>query len=695
LNFKIITAYPWWFLLLCITFGLVVSGLLYFRQKNIDFTGRLRWVLAILRFFSATILAFLLISPMVRTVKRTTMKPSVIIGLDNSSSIVMNKDSSFYRKEFLNKIQAMKEELGDDYEIQTFNFGDQITINETPDYSGQLSDISSFFQEVNTRYYNRNVGAVILATDGIYNSGSDPLYEVRNSKYPVFTINMGDTTSRKDLLIQQVNHNKIAYKGNRFPVEVEIQAIELPGEKGRISIMDGANLIFSQELNIASSNQVMNVSALIDAKDVGLKRYTVRLDAVQGEENARNNMREIFVEIRENRQKVAIITDAPHPDVAALQRVIENSNNYEVELFMANEFKRKPEAYSLIILNQLPSVNNPFTSMLKNIIDSKTPVLYIIGSRTNIPQFNTLNTGLLMANFKGSYNEALPVVNNGFSSFLYNDIQKKLLETVPPLISPFAVYNVANSVQIFAYQAIGSSRTAMPLILFNQCPDLRLGVIAGEGIWKWRMYDYITNNTHQNFDDLMGKVLQFLTVQSDRSKFRVTWNNFYTENENVEFNATLFNDSYEPITDPEIKLTITDESNKRFDYAFSASDQSYKLSVGTFPPGVYTFEATATIAGGDLKKKGSFVVAAINLEDVNIVANHKLLNIIASESGGASFNAHNFDELPNQINKREDIKPLTYTQNVFMDLIDFYPLMILLFLFFGLEWFLRKFYGSY
>lgn len=695
MNFKIVTAYPWWFLLLCIAFGLAVSGLLYFRQKNIDFTGRLRWVLAMLRFFSATLLAFLLISPMVRTMKRTTAKPSVIIGLDNSSSVVMNKDSSFYRKEFLNKIQAMKEDLGDDYDIQTINFGDQITIDKTPDYSGQLSDISSFFQEVNTRYYNRNVGAVILATDGIYNSGSDPLYEVRNSKYPVFTINMGDTTSRKDLLIQQVNHNKIAYKGNRFPVEVVIQAIELPGEKGRISIIDGSNLIFSQEMNITSSNQVMNVSALIDAKDVGLKRYTVRLDAVKGEENIRNNMREIFVEIRENRQKVAIITDAPHPDVAALQRVIENSNNYEVELFMENEFKRKPEAYSLIILNQLPSVNNTFTSTLKNIIDSKTPVLYIIGSRTNIPQFNTLNTGLLMSNFKGSYNEALPSVNDGFSSFLYNDIQKKLLETVPPLISPFAVYNVANSVQIFANQVIGSSRTTMPLILFNEHADMRLGVIAGEGIWKWRMYDYIINNTHQNFDDLIGKMLQFLTVQSDRSKFRVNWNNFYTENENVEFNATLFNDSYEPITDPEIKLTITDESKKRFDYAFSAFDQSYKLNVGTFPPGVYTFEATATIAGGNLKKKGSFVVVAINLEDVNIVANHKLLNIIASESGGASFNAHNFDELPNQIKKRDDIKPLTYTQNIFIDLIDFYPLMILLFMIFGLEWFLRKFYGSY
>lgn len=38
------------------------------------------------------------------------------------------------------------------------------------------------------RYAGRNLGAVILATDGLYNEGSNPLYAYPELKVPVFTV---------------------------------------------------------------------------------------------------------------------------------------------------------------------------------------------------------------------------------------------------------------------------------------------------------------------------------------------------------------------------------------------------------------------------------------------------------------------------------------------------------------------------
>lgn len=696
MNFKLITAFPWWFLLLCILLGLSVTVILYFRKKESEYPKGILWILAVIRFLSVTLLAFLLLSPMVRTIKRTVIKPSIIIGIDNSKSLLLNADSLYYKGDFLKNIDNLKSLLEKSYDVHLYSVGAQVKVNQAIDFTDQSTDLSSLFNEVNTRYYNRNVGAVILASDGIYNSGSDPVYQARNSRYPIYTINLGDTALRKDIRIQKVDHNRTAFKGNRFPINITVQSIELSGEKSKLTIYHDNVLLFSQEINISSLNQIISIPTLIEAKETGLMRLRIVVDQINGEVNINNNTREIFIEVLESKKSVALVTGSPHPDVAALRRVIENSNNFEPFEFLPEEFGAKdPKDYSLVIFNQLPGLTNPYVQQIRKVLDNQVPSLFIIGSQSNIQLLNSLDLGLTMVNFKGSYNEALPTLNPTFSLFLYSDVQQKLIESVPPLISPFAAYNVATSVEVFTRQTIGSTPTEMPQIMFNDNLENRLGIISGEGLWKWRLFDYIQNSTHANFDDLLGKIFQYMTAQTDRSRFRLEWNNFYSENENIEFSAMLFNETGEPVTQPEVTLNIVNEENKKFDYTFSTNNDRYTLKVGSFPPGIYSFEAMADMPGEKLIKRGIFVVTEVKLEDINLTANHKLMNNIAYESGGKSYYPNNFEQLVNDIKSREDVKSVSYSRKNYIDLIDFYPLMILLFLMLGLEWFLRKYSGSY
>jgi len=53
------------------------------------------------------------------------------------------------------------------------------------------------------------------------------------------------------------------------------------------------------------------------------------------------------------------------------------------------------------------------------------------------------------------------------------------------------------------------------MILDNQ----RSGVVAGEGIWRWRLMSYQINNEHNTFDDFVIKTAQYLMVSNDRSNF--------------------------------------------------------------------------------------------------------------------------------------------------------------------------------
>lgn len=683
-------------LIICLLIGSFTAYLIYFFKKKSEFGRISRVALFALRLISVSLLAFLLLSPMIRTNKKTVLKPVVVIGIDNSSSIVMNADSVFYRNEFPASITNLKESLDDNYDVQIFTFGDRVEVNKMPDFNNATTNISALFKEINTRYFNRNLGAVILATDGIYNNGFDPLYDVRNTRVPIYTINLGDTNSRKDLLIKKVSHNKTAIKGNRFPVEITLQALQLGGSTSQINIFDDNTSIFSAPVTINSNNQIIDISALLQADITGLKKLRVQVNPVNGEINEANNKREIFIEIIDQKQKIAIITEAPHPDIASLQRVIAESNNFESALINVNDFSiNKVREFDMVILYQLPGIKTPFKNQLESIISLKIPMLYVIGTRSNIQLFNSLQTGVSFANFKGSFNEALPAINPSFSSFIIRNAQINLLEQAPPLNAPLASYNIANSVNILLSQRIGSTSTNMPLICFNQTLENRTGLIFGEGFWKWRMTDYLLNNVHTNFDDLLSSMFHYLTVQKDKSKFRLDWKNFYAENENIEFSAILLNDSYQPVNDQEITLQIKDEKDNTYNYVFAQENESYQLRIGNLEPGEYSFIAKTNSNGKEQVKTGTFIVTEVSLEDLNLLANHTLLRNIAQESGGESFYPQQIASIKEALVKREDVKPMSFIHHQYTNLIDYYPLMLILFLLLGIEWFVRKYSGSY
>ena len=74
------------------------------------------------------------------------------------------------------------------------------------------SDISGVLGDVSDLYGNQNLGAVVLATDGIYNEGSNPLSTGTKMNAPRYTIGLGDTLQKKDLPVLLADflysHNK-------------------------------------------------------------------------------------------------------------------------------------------------------------------------------------------------------------------------------------------------------------------------------------------------------------------------------------------------------------------------------------------------------------------------------------------------------------------------------------------------------
>jgi len=692
---NIITEYPAWMIVFCIVSGILYSAILYYRNKNNDFPPLLTKVMAFFRFLTIFLITFLLLSPLLKTITHTNEKPVIIFAQDNSQSILVNNDSSYYKTEYKQKIEKLIKELGAKYDVKSFSFDNKVNQPIDFSYKGQQTDLSVLFDELITRYTNRNIGAIILASDGVYNKGNNPLYTADKIKAPIYTIALGDTTIRKDLLIQKVNYNRITYLGNSFPIEVIVNANKAKGLSAKLKLSQGNREIYNKTILFSSNAYIETVNITTIAKQSGLQHYTLSISPLNDEITFANNHKDIYVEVLDARQKVLILASAPHPDISAIKQSLEGNRNYEVTASLINDFTKPISDYDLVILHQLPSNNLNSAKIFTDIQKSDIPRLYILGTQSKITQFNAINSGLNISAKSQSFNESLPCFSSEFSYFTISDECYKMLDNFPPLNCIYGNYNFSPSSEVFLLQKIGNVVSNQPMILFNPSLGSKNGIITGDGLWKWKLSNYAQKNNTEAFDEIITKIVQYLSVKIEKGLFRIINNQTFNENENIEFDAELYNDSYELINEADVNLTIINSSGKKFPYQFNKTSNAYHLDAGIFPQGNYTYQALVKLKNKTLSKNGAFTVMAMDAEFINTMANHQLLFNLAKKNNGEMIYPSQIDQIPALLQKREDIKVVKYTQKRFNDLVNLYWIFFIIIALLSVEWFLRKRNGGY
>jgi hypothetical protein len=692
---RVVTEYSGWFFALCVLLALVYAGILYFRNPREEFSTTLTRWLAAFRFLAIVLLVFLLLSPLLKTIFRTSEKPVIIFAQDNTASLIVGTDTTFYRQQYPQIARALIDDLQKDYDVKTFAFAGKVTEGAAYDYGGMQTDMSALIDELLVRFANRNVGALILASDGIYNHGVNPLYNTSRIKFPVYTIALGDTSVRRDLLVNKVNFNRIAFKGNTFPLEILVEAHMLAGTRSTLTVTQAGTTLFSKPIEINSDDYFETVRLQLEANTAGLQRYSIRLAPVEDEITTLNNSQDIFIDVLDARQKILILAAAPHPDIAALRSAIESNYNYEVDVKMATEFDGVVQGYNLVVLHQLPSATLPVENVLKNAANAKLPLLFVLGVSTDINRFNGLDAGLRITANQVNFNEAVPVLNPDFVLFNLSDDTRKAISDWPPLLAPFGDYRLLTSASVLMYQKIGSLTTQLPLVVFNQNLETKTGIIAGEGLWKWRMHNYLKNNNHHAYDEVVTRMIQYLAVKVNKSFFDVAGANNFVENEPVVLTAELYNQSYEPINEPEVEITISNSDGDTYPFAFGKTARAYQLNAGALPVDNYTWEAKVRVGDQVFTDRGAFSISPLNIETINTRADHNLLFQLAEKTNGRMVYPDSLPQLADQLRKRADITTITYSTRQYTELVNLPWILILIITLLGAEWLLRKRNGSY
>ncbi|HRX12473.1 MAG TPA: hypothetical protein P5210_12525 [Draconibacterium sp.] len=688
--------YWFFFLLAAIVAAFGVSLFLYFRNKENSELGKNQVrILMTLRFLSFFVIAFLLLSPFIKTLKKITRNPLIITAWDNSSSIVSNPDSINVTSEIASIRNKINDELSTEYSVLEYSFGEKAKRLNELNFSEKKTGYSDLLSTVVNNHFNENIGALILVGDGINNQGKNPLNLLNEVNFPVFTIGFGDTTEVVDSRIQDIRVNRTSFSGNKFPVEIDAQFSKLKGNSIRLSVVQDNNELASVIVTPPNQNYFFTQNFILDAGSAGLKHYSVKTEIVENERNIKNNKAGFVINVLEQKQKILILSDGPHPDIGAIKNTLDLQTTYDVSVFTEEPYPSNFSDFNLIILNQLPTAGKSAAEIVKNAQGNRIPVLFIVGNKTFLPQLNALAQGATITPLAGSGEEAQAALNPSYATFNLSDDLKEIVSQFPPLQVSFADYELEAGFTPLFYQKLMNIETTKPLIATGTLNGRKTGFIFGEGIWRWRLYNYYIDQNQALFNELVNQLVQYLALRQNEDNFIIDFKPVYAETDEIVFRAEVYNDVFEKVNNEEIKIKIQNSNNEEFEYTFDIQGSDYFLNAGHLPSVDYTFSAEVTIGDKTFNETGRFTITPVNFENLDLRANHNLLYQLSAQSGGRFYQPDEIEKLISELKNNNHLKATSYFQEMINEMLNLKWLFFVVLLLLSVEWFLRKFWGIY
>ncbi len=708
------TASPYYILLIIVLAG-ALSYLMYRGTQEI-LPRRILLLLSAFRFLVIAFIGTLLLQPLLSTLNKVSYAPIIAVLQDVSESLVIQKDSSFVKDEYpqllKNFVSAFQ---GDEYALEVFGYAadleneldlDSLSFDQTG------TNISQAINEVQQRYQNQNLAALVLVSDGISTAGTNPLYAIEGIQQPIYTVLLGDTTTQQDVQIKEVLFNEIAYLNNEMPIKVKIKTSGYEQADLKVSLRTTDKVLDTQPLKLRQNQPSGELSFLIKPETVGLQQYEIRVTRLNNEITYRNNVRRIFVNVLENRVKVALFGGSAHPDIGALRQAMDRDERYELQEFILErpgKYYESPANYKLsdfdlFILHNFPNSSADrqlVQQLLTEIKERKAPVMFLVGKFTDLrsmqplfpymgitPRNYNLRSEEITVNFSPAYAQ--------HSTFTFSENWLSWANESPPIYRNRSNWEPKSTTEVFATAKIKNIALDYPVYGLQSHLGRKNVVFLGENFWRMRAHSYREFEDFDFFDDWLFNNIKWLRVQDDKRRFKVEpAKRIFSGNETVIFTGQAYDDSYNPIPGVEIRLNLRSPDGKDNDYYLNeVNDTQYFLELDKLSEGTYSYQAEGRKDGRSIgTDRGQFSVGKSNVEHFQLQADKDLLQQIALRTQGTFIYARDLSELPEKLKALDTLVPISDFKRQKTEFFEFWWILAALLSLMGVEWVVRKLYS--
>ena len=631
--------------LTALAIGLVYASLLYLFSRK--YSKGLTVLLFALRTIVVATVVMLFINPYIKQKINKIERPIIVFAQDKSESM----------PEYPQSVDSVTHALENHYDVEYHDFGDQYT------------NIADALSTISRQYYKKNVGAVVLVSDGIVNQGVNPELNIENYPFPIYGVTLGDTIAYPSMTIKEVKYNKTVPANMLFPLRVTANAQNFKGSDMNVIIKIEGNEVDNVTIPVTSNRFSKTLDFNIDSENEGTKQ----IDIIVGKSSKR-----IFINVSDKKYRILCLASAPHPDIAAIKSALDDhfefTTLYDNGVGANNDL---PIQYDLLIMHNIA-------------IKSSIPSLNIIGN--DFESFNKSQDIVKIT--RGAANTNLDVrgrFNNAFGLFTISSDIKNELKSYPPLALPHCEITFNGHHDDALLMNVMDIETPNPLLAFSTDPNGdKHAYFFGTGCWRWKLYEYFHHKNNDGFNEIFSKTVKYLLTEKDK-ELTINHKENYLNTENISISAELRNPSRELINEPDLHITI----NNQYEYVFSKGENNYHLNIGMLPEGIYNYRAHTSFGGVDYNANGTFIVESIGIEAQDLTANIERMRSLASQTGGKHYYISDIQNIIKDIENDSRITSIARQETRYDDLINLKWLFVSVLALITIEWLLRKIFGIY
>ena len=663
-----------------------------------------RFLLTSLRSLALVLLLFIFFEPVLTLTKKYILTPINLFFFDNSKSMTINDG---YNR--INRIKDLLEQTNTSSingKKKIFSFGSSVNlINEDSlarfDFSEMTTDFSKIFFNINQT--EDNIASITVISDGVITEGSTPIYSAEKLGIPVFTVGIGDSTKKNDVEIKNVINNEFIYAETPTTILATVLNKGFSGKASQISLYENSQLIEQKSLVLDASG-VNSISFNYTPNQSGEKKLTLRISNQGGESTFLNNQKVFYINVLSNKINVLLLAGNPSADLTFIKNSLSVDENLKVNTltqisagnFLEQNPQTKLDSADIIYLIEFPTnlSGDDFVTRLSNKLEkSNTPFFLLLSGDVDLKKLNRISN-LLPFSVQMIDNNYLQVQPDVQQSELTNPvIQHSLIgdwNNLPPISQPIVSLTLKPESKLLAKVRINNQLRNNPLIISRSLGSKRSLAVIGKNIWKWKLQTATKNLTL--FDNFIFSSARWLNAPDDQKKVRIkTSKKIYSSGELVEFSAQVYDESFNPVNDAEVKLQINTRDFKEGLNLTSVGGGLYEGSFSSTNNGDYVFNGSATINGKSLgDDKGSFNVGDVEIEMIDSRMNYEFLNLLATQTNGKYFSSDQYEELLNYLNR---MNSSASKEKLIISEIRLWSdewLLIIVILLFATEWFIRK-----
>ena len=656
-----------------------------------------------LRIIGIALLLLSLFEPILSFERVISPPPQVAILVDTSASMGVedisaegdNPSAKMGRlsaaSELLSGERGLLRRLENKGHVELYSFSDGlVSIPSLEDAQlipgGGATDIAGAIKDISQGKSLSTPSAIIVLSDGVHNSGSDPLEMAKLIDLPIYTIGLGRSQTPKDLSIDGLGAPEITFVDEPLKLKARLINHGFGEEPVELVLKREGQELGRYPFKIGEG--VTEVDVPFIAEELGDWRYSLSVSPQKDELTDQNNEWRFATKVIKSKIKVLYIDGHPRHEVSFLGRALSGDENIDLKtyikigpnLFLSRaedgegqtsdlEVERKRiNRYDVVILGNLRAEELP-TSLGEELVDfvgrNKGAFLMLGGS-------DSFGAG----GYNGSpIGKMLPFTMEGDDRFIPttyflrltpegkvhpamrlsekledNEIEWRKLPSLKGL-------NEVGQIKPGATVLALNSQTDTPLVVWQRFGNGRVITILADSTWRWDFLMWGLKGDNGNYLQFWRGMVRHLALGEERGLISLyTQSNRYNVGDKVDIKVKVYDENYHPVDGFSPSVTLEDGADARKVPMTALGDGEYVGEIELSREGAYTLKASAHYGGKILAQSEKLILSEIpQLEMKEVRLNESLLTEIAQTTGGRYYNREDAGRLASELVFKEKV----------------------------------------